>query len=158
MHYNQTRAVELLRKGSGQLDATFRSGQEEAIKTIVDRRSRLLVVEKTGWGKSFVYFIATRLMREQGAGPALLISPRLSLMRNQVEAAEKMGVVASKINSSNFNDWPREVEKIGLTSPWIGKLYSRSKSRPTQRQQQFKKSKFRMASRVSQTKNYFSEF
>jgi hypothetical protein len=78
------RALELLRRGAGRADAEFRAGQEDAIRHIVDGKGRLLVVQKTGWGKSFVYFIATRLLREQGAGPALLISPLLALMRNQI--------------------------------------------------------------------------
>ena len=61
--------------------------------------------QKTGWGKSFVYFIATKLLREGGAGPALLISPLLALMRNQIAAAERMGVRAATINSDNQEDW-----------------------------------------------------
>lgn len=69
----------------------------------------MLVVQKTGWGKSFVYFIATKLMREAGGGPALLISPLLALMRNQIAAAERMGVRAATINSDNMDEWS-EVE------------------------------------------------
>lgn len=92
MAYDPKRALELLRIGSGRADATFRDGQEDAIRHIVDGKGRLLVVQKTGWGKSFVYFIATKLLREAGAGPALLISPLLALMRNQIAAAERMGV------------------------------------------------------------------
>ncbi len=68
---------------------------------------RLLVVEKTGWGKSFVYFIATKLLREAGHGPTLLVSPLLALMRNQISAAERMGVRALTINSTNADDWER---------------------------------------------------
>ncbi|WP_047605131.1 MULTISPECIES: RecQ family ATP-dependent DNA helicase [Pseudomonas putida group] len=105
MEYNSARALELLRLGSGRLDATFREGQEEAIRHIVEGKGRLLVVQKTGWGKSFVYFIATKLLREGGVGPALLISPLLALMRNQVAAAERMGVRAAMINSDNKQDW-----------------------------------------------------
>ncbi len=71
----------------------------------MDGVGRLLVVQRTGWGKSFVYFIATRLLREQGAGPAILISPLLALMRNQIAAAERMGVRAVTINSENRGDW-----------------------------------------------------
>jgi len=106
MNYNPQRALELLRLGSGIPNATFREGQEEAILSIVEGKGRLLVVQKTGWGKSFVYFIATKLLREAGSGPALLVSPLLSLMRNQIEAAERMGVRAETINSSNEDDWP----------------------------------------------------
>src|SRR5690606_13026200 len=95
--------------GSGRADAVFRDGQEEAIRHVVDGLGRLLVVQKTGWGKSFVYFIATKLMREGGGGPALLISPLLALMRNQIAAAERMGVRAATINSDNTDEWA-EVE------------------------------------------------
>jgi ATP-dependent DNA helicase RecQ len=109
MTYRSTRALELLRIGSGYPDAVFRESQEDAIRYIVEGRGRLLVVQKTGWGKSFVYFIATRLLREGGNGPTLLISPLLALMRNQIEAAERMGVCAVTINSDNPDDWA-EVE------------------------------------------------
>lgn len=105
MTYNPKRALELLRIGSGRADATFRDGQEDAIRHIVEGKGRLLVVQKTGWGKSFVYFIATKLLREAGAGPALLISPLLALMRNQIAAAERMEVRAATINSDNMDDW-----------------------------------------------------
>ena len=105
MNYNAQRSLELLRIGSGQPDTHFREGQEEAIRHIVEGRGRLLVVQKTGWGKSFVYFIATKLLREAGLGPALLISPLLALMRNQIAAAERMGVRAVTINSDNQDDW-----------------------------------------------------
>ena len=103
------RALELLRVGSGCADALFREGQEDAIRHIVEGKGRLLVIQKTGWGKSFVYFIATRLLREAGAGPALLISPLLALMRNQIAAAERMGVRAASIHSGNREAWA-EVE------------------------------------------------
>ncbi len=105
MDYITRRALELLRLGTGISDATFREGQEEAIRYVVEGRGRLLVVQKTGWGKSNVYFIATKLLREAGAGPALLISPLLSLMRNQIEAAERMGVRALTINAGNKDEW-----------------------------------------------------
>lgn len=105
MAYDQKRALQLLRSGSGNAKASFRDGQEEAIRYVVDGKGRLLVVQKTGWGKSFVYFIATKLLREAGSGPALLISPLLALMRNQIAAAERMGVRAATINSDNTDDW-----------------------------------------------------
>src|SRR5208337_2121645 len=105
MSYNLQRALELLRQGTGQPDAVFREGQDEAIRHVVDGRGRLLVVQNTGWGKSFVYFIATELLRESGSGPTLLISPLLALMRNQIAAAERMGVRAVTINSDNTEDW-----------------------------------------------------
>jgi ATP-dependent DNA helicase RecQ len=111
--YNPTRAIELLRVGSGRGDATFRDGQEAAIRHIVEGRGRLLVVQKTGWGKSFVYFIATKLLRDAGNGPALLISPLLALMRNQIAAAERMGVRAATINSDNQDDWSEVESRLG---------------------------------------------
>ncbi len=107
LSYHPQRALELLRDGTGIPDATFRRGQEKAVRHVVEGRGRLLVVERTGWGKSFVYFIATRLLREAGRGPALLVSPLLSLMRNQIEAARRMGVRAEMITSANRDDWPK---------------------------------------------------
>lgn len=109
MIYHPPRALDLLRLGTGEPKATFRDSQEEAIQHIVEGRGRLLVVQKTGWGKSFVYFIATKLLRGQGAGPALLVSPLLALMRNQIAAAERMGVRAVTIHSDNREQWS-EVE------------------------------------------------
>ncbi|MCK9419861.1 MAG: RecQ family ATP-dependent DNA helicase [Nitrospirae bacterium] len=112
MTYNAHRSLELLRLGSGRPAAVFREGQEDAIRHVVEGQGRLLVVQKTGWGKSFVYFIATKLLRETGTGPALLISPLLSLMRNQIAAAERMGVHAETINSDNEERWEKIEEKI----------------------------------------------
>ena len=106
------RALELLRAGIGHSRSGFREGQEEAIQHVVEGRGRLLVVQKTGWGKSFVYFIATKLLREAGAGPALLISPLLSLMRNQIAAAERMGVQAIRIASDNWQHWQDAEERL----------------------------------------------
>lgn len=124
MIYLPQRAVELLRLGTGRPDALFRQGQEEAIRHIVEGQGRLLVVQKTGWGKSLVYFIATKLLREGGSGPAMLVSPLLSLMRNQIEAAERMGARAVTINSDNQEEWAnlegaiqRDAVDIVLISP-----------------------------------------
>jgi ATP-dependent DNA helicase RecQ len=105
MRFDAGRALELLRAGSGDPSATFREGQEDAIRHVIEGRGRLLVVQKTGWGKSFVYFIAARLLRDAGAGPALLVSPLLALMRNQIAGAERMGVRAATINSDNTDNW-----------------------------------------------------
>ncbi len=105
MTFDKDRAIEFLRLGSGLPNASFREGQEEAIQHVVENRGRVLVVQKTGWGKSFVYFIATKLLRETGSGPALLVSPLLALMRNQIAAAERMGVRAVTINSDNQDEW-----------------------------------------------------
>lgn len=106
MSFNPQSALQLLRTGSGRAGAEFREGQLEAIEHVVEGRGRLLVVQKTGWGKSFVYFIATKLLREDGQGPVLLVSPLLALMRNQIAAAERMGVRAAAITSDNQDDWP----------------------------------------------------
>ena len=80
------RAKQLLRAMLGD-DCDFREGQWDAIEAIVRRRDRVLVIQRTGWGKSLIYFIATRLLRDAGAGPTILVSPLLSLIRNQIEAA-----------------------------------------------------------------------
>ena len=85
--------------------ATFRDGQWEAIRALVEDRVQLLVVQRTGWGKSMIYFLATRLLRDRDAGPTLLISPLLALMRNQVEAAARLGLQAVTINSANRDHW-----------------------------------------------------
>ncbi len=98
------RALGLLRTATSNNTAEFRPGQWEAIEALLNRE-RLLVVERTGWGKSIVYFLATRLLRERGAGCTLLISPLLSLMRNQIKAARRIGVRAETINSSNPDEW-----------------------------------------------------
>ena len=112
IRYDAERALGLLGAGTRQRDARFREGQEEAIRHVVEGRGRLLVVQRTGWGKSFVYFIATRLLRQAGAGPALLISPLLSLMRNQIAAAERMGVRAIRITSDNQEQWQDAEERL----------------------------------------------
>ncbi|MBL6925544.1 MAG: ATP-dependent DNA helicase RecQ [Acidimicrobiia bacterium] len=83
----------------------FRDQQLEVIHRLVEQRQRVLLVQRTGWGKSAVYFIATRMLRDRGGGPTLLVSPLLALMRNQIEAAERMGVQAVTVNSTNRNDW-----------------------------------------------------
>jgi ATP-dependent DNA helicase RecQ len=98
-------ALLLLRQALNNPIADFRDGQWEAIADLIQNQSRLLVVQRTGWGKSLVYFLATRLLRNIGAGPTLLISPLLALMRNQIAAAERIGVKAATINSSNTEDW-----------------------------------------------------
>ena len=94
----------LLRQALGE-SARFRDGQLEAIVAAVDERSRVLVVQRTGWGKSLVYFLATRILRDRGSGPTLLISPLLSLMRDQLLMAGRLGVRARTINSANVEEW-----------------------------------------------------
>ena len=98
------RALQLLRTALNNPHAEFRDGQWECIECLL-RGERLLVVQRTGWGKSMVYFLATRLLRDQGHGPTLLVSPLLALMRNQIEAAERIGVRAQTINSTNTSEW-----------------------------------------------------
>ena len=86
-------------------DAALRDDQWTAIDSLVNQRKRMLVVQRTGWGKSAVYFIAAKLLREAGAGPSIIVSPLLALMRNQVEAAARAGIRAATINSSNMTQW-----------------------------------------------------
>ncbi|HYW02737.1 MAG TPA: RecQ family ATP-dependent DNA helicase, partial [Gammaproteobacteria bacterium] len=97
----------LLRQALDDPGVDFRDGQWESVSTLVNDRRKLLVVQRTGWGKSAVYFIATRVFRDEGKGPTLIISPLLALMRNQIEAAERLGIRAATINSSNREDWSR---------------------------------------------------
>jgi ATP-dependent DNA helicase RecQ len=99
------KALSLLQKALDNPTANFREGQWEAINELIEQRARLLIVQRTGWGKSLVYFLTTRLLRDQGAGPTLLISPLLALMRNQILAAERIGIRAATINSSNREEW-----------------------------------------------------
>jgi len=98
-------ALDILRTLVGHPDADFHEGQFEAIETLVDHRRRALVVQRTGWGKSAVYFVSTLLLRRQGAGPTILVSPLLALMRDQVAAAARAGVRAVSINSANSHEW-----------------------------------------------------
>src|SRR4051812_48248404 len=101
----RARATHLLRQALADPAADFRDGQWEAIEALVRRRARLLLVQRTGWGKSAVYFLSTRLLRDQRAVPTLLVSPLLALMRNQIEAASRLGIQAETVNSTNPGDW-----------------------------------------------------
>src|SRR5215475_13935663 len=85
--------------------ARLREDQWTAIRALVADRRRALVVQRTGWGKSAVYFIATALLRARGAGPTVIVSPLLALMRNQIEAAARAGIRARTVNSSNASEW-----------------------------------------------------
>jgi len=100
----EDRAAELLQALAG-LEARFRPHQLEAVRDLVSERGRVLCVQRTGWGKSAVYFLATALLREQSAGPALIVSPLLALMRNQLAAAERLGIRAHTVNSTNRDAW-----------------------------------------------------
>ncbi|MCU1371212.1 MAG: helicase [Ilumatobacteraceae bacterium] len=90
-------------------EAVLRPDQLAAIEALVSGRQRVLLVQATGWGKSAVYWIATQLLRRDGGGPTLVVSPLLALMRNQVAAAQKAGIRAATINSANIDDW-RDIE------------------------------------------------
>jgi len=105
-------ALERLRSLTGRLDAQFHDGQLEAISALVDDHRRALVVQRTGWGKSAVYFVATALLRARGAGPTLLVSPLLALMRDQVAAAERAGVRAAAINSATVDEWESVLARL----------------------------------------------
>ncbi|MFD9906544.1 RecQ family ATP-dependent DNA helicase [Streptomyces sp. NPDC059063] len=83
----------------------LREDQWRAIEALVAEKRRALVVQRTGWGKSAVYFVATALLRERGSGPTVIVSPLLALMRNQVESAARAGIRARTINSSNTEEW-----------------------------------------------------
>jgi ATP-dependent DNA helicase RecQ len=105
MDTTRVAAGKLLRRSLG-ANAQFHDGQLEAILALVDGRERVLVVQRTGWGKSVVYFIATALLRERGAGPTILISPLLALMHDQLLMAKRLGVRAARIDSTNVDEWP----------------------------------------------------
>jgi ATP-dependent DNA helicase RecQ len=102
-------ALAVLQRALGP-SAQFRDGQLQAIEALVELRSRLLVVQRTGWGKSAVYFVATRLLRDRGAGTTIIVSPLLALMRDQIEAAKRLNLNAVTINSSNLQEW-RAIEE-----------------------------------------------
>ena len=101
----RTQALQHLRQATACSKIDFRDGQWEAIDHIVNQRGKVLCVQRTGWGKSMVYFVSARLMRAEGAGVTLIISPLLALMRNQIEAAQRLGLRALTVNSTNREDW-----------------------------------------------------
>jgi ATP-dependent DNA helicase RecQ len=98
-------ALDRLRELTGVPAADFRDGQLDAIHDVVADRARVLCVQRTGWGKSAVYFVATSLLRAQGAGPTLIVSPLLALMRNQIAGAQRLGLRAHTVNSTNRDEW-----------------------------------------------------
>jgi ATP-dependent DNA helicase RecQ len=98
-------ALAVLRELTGRPDAAFREGQDAAVSALVERSQRALVVQRTGWGKSAVYFVSTALLRRRGKGPTLLVSPLLALMRDQVTAAARAGIRAVEISSANMTEW-----------------------------------------------------
>ncbi len=105
-------AEEVLRRLVGDPAAQLREDQWTAIEALVADRRRALVVQRTGWGKSAVYFVATALLRARGAGPTVIVSPLLALMRNQIAAAERAGVRAVTVNSTNGEEWGRVYEDV----------------------------------------------
>ncbi|HWE14212.1 MAG TPA: RecQ family ATP-dependent DNA helicase [Solirubrobacteraceae bacterium] len=98
-------AADRLRTLTADDRAEFRDGQLEAIRDVAVDRARVLCVQRTGWGKSAVYFVATALLRESDAGPTLIVSPLLALMRNQIAAARRLGLRAHTVNSTNRDEW-----------------------------------------------------
>lgn len=104
-------AEKYLELGLNKPGASFRDGQWEAISAALDFK-RLLIVQRTGWGKSMVYFIATKILRSLGRGPTILVSPLLSLMRNQIDAASRLNLEARTINSANTEDWNKIYEEL----------------------------------------------
>ncbi|MBA3606645.1 MAG: ATP-dependent DNA helicase RecQ, partial [Acidimicrobiia bacterium] len=113
-------AEKILRALVGRDDASLRDDQWAAIEALVAGRRRALVVQRTGWGKSAVYFVATALLRARGAGPTLIVSPLLALMRNQIEAASRAGITARTINSANTEEW--ETVETGLAGASVDVL------------------------------------
>ena len=106
------RAEQHLRALVGSDDAVLYDDQWAAISALAEEKRRTLVVQRTGWGKSAVYFVATLLLREAGAGPTVIISPLLALMRNQIEAAQRAGIRAVTINSTNREAWVEIQQQI----------------------------------------------
>lgn len=109
---NHNLAQDILCQALDNPDARFRDGQWESIEALLNNQ-RALVVQRTGWGKSMVYFLATKLLRNNGRGPTLLISPLLSLMRNQIAAAHRIGLAAQTINSGNVEEWGQVWADLG---------------------------------------------
>lgn len=109
---NRDQAEQLLQIALANPNARFRNGQWEAIDGLVNQQQKLLVVQRTGWGKSSVYFISSKIFRDRGLGPAIIISPLLALMRNQIESAQRLGIVAETMNSSNTEDWQVITERL----------------------------------------------
>jgi len=108
----KTRSRVLLRKVLNNQSAEFREGQWEAIDAVANRNKKLLLVQRTGWGKSIVYFLSTKILRDKGRGITLIISPLLALMRNQLDAAHPIGINAVTINSANTDEWQEVINKI----------------------------------------------
>ena len=109
---NRIQAQKLLQTALANHAAEFRDGQWEAIDALVNHRQKLLVVQRTGWGKSSVYFISTKIFRDRGMGPTIIVSPLLALMRNQIASAQRLGVVAETMNSTNPEYWSAVTQRV----------------------------------------------
>lgn len=109
---NQIEAQKLLQTALANPAAEFREGQWEAINALVNHREKLLVVQRTGWGKSSVYFISTKIFRDRDMGPTIIVSPLLALMRNQIESARRLGINAETMNSTNSDDWAGVTQRM----------------------------------------------
>ncbi|WP_391528011.1 RecQ family ATP-dependent DNA helicase [Photorhabdus akhurstii] len=109
---NRAQAQQLLQTALANPNAEFRDGQWEAIDALVNQRQKLLVVQRTGWGKSSVYFISTKIFRDRGMGPTIIVSPLLALMRNQIESAQRLRIIAETMNSTNTADWQTVTQRI----------------------------------------------
>ncbi|MDM3870797.1 RecQ family ATP-dependent DNA helicase [Porticoccus sp. W117] len=105
-------AHKLLQTALANPTAEFRDGQWQAIDALVNHRQKLLVVQRTGWGKSSVYFISTKIFRDRGTGPTIIVSPLLALMRNQIESAQRLGIVAETMNSTNHSYWQVVTQRV----------------------------------------------
>jgi len=105
-------ATKLLRLALDDKTINFRDGQWETIDALIHGRKKILLVQRTGWGKSIVYFISAKILRDWGMGPAVIISPLLALMRNQIAAAERIGIRAVTINSTNQDEWKSVKSKM----------------------------------------------
>lgn len=112
MLWSKEKALNLLRVALSNHNAQFRNGQWETIDQLVNQGQKMLLVQRTGWGKSVVYFISARILRDQKRGPTIIISPLLALMRNQIAAAERIGIRAVTINSTNQDDWGNIKDQI----------------------------------------------
>ncbi|KQQ93240.1 recombinase RecQ [Leifsonia sp. Leaf325] len=129
-------ALSVLRRLVGNDEAEFHDGQFEAIETLVDSRRRALVVQRTGWGKSAVYFVATLLLRQRGAGPTILVSPLLALMRDQISAAARAGVRAVAINSTNAHEWDEVLAQLAADEVDVLLVSPERLNNPSFREQQ----------------------
>ncbi len=110
--WTEEKALNLLRVALNNAEGRFREGQWETIDNLVNRGQKILLVQRTGWGKSVVYFISARILRDQDRGPTIVISPLLALMRNQIDAAKRIGIRAVTINSTNQGEWGAIKEQI----------------------------------------------